>query len=143
MPENFNNLDSREKKNLFDALGAAQSATGNFVNATGDDMTGLLTVPTLVSSGMATLTSANIPTLLSSSATLNALSVRPVANLAGATTSPLNIVASTASQAFISFSGVFISSASYGGVGLPAFIIPVYHESQRLWGYVSAQRAIV
>ena len=72
-----------------------------------------------------------------------ALKVSFAANVAGATVAPLAIVASTASQAFISFSGVFISSASYGGLASTnAFVIPVYHETQRIWGYLGAQKVL-
>ena len=73
-----------------------------------------------------------------------ALRVSFAANVAGATVAPLAIIASTASQAFISFSGVFLSSASYGGLAnTNAFVIPVYHETQRVWGYLGAQKALV
>ena len=73
-----------------------------------------------------------------------ALQVQFSANVAGATVAPLQIIASTASQAFISFSGMFLSSASYGGLASTnAFVIPVYHESQRVFGYIGAQKALV
>ena len=75
----------------------------------------------------------------SSSSTSNpALKATFSANVAGATVAPLNIVASTASQAFISFSGAFISSASYTIAATNAFVIPVYHETQKIWGYIGA-----
>ncbi len=54
-----------------------------------------------------------------------------------ATVAPLNLVASTASQAAFSISGVFISSASFTVTMGSAFVIPVYHETQRVWGYIS------
>ena len=65
------------------------------------------------------------------------------ANVAGATVAPLNITASTASQAVLSISGVFMSTASISVVQTQsAFIIPVYHETQRVWGYLSASKGV-
>lgn len=78
----------------------------------------------------------------SSSTSNPALKVAFNANVAGATVAPLQVVASTASQAFISFSGVFLSSASYTAASTNAFVIPVYHESQRVWGYLGAYKAL-
>jgi len=61
------------------------------------------------------------------------------ANVGGATVAPLQLVASTASQAWISFQGVLISTASINlAANKTAFIIPVYHASQAVWGYVAA-----
>lgn len=61
------------------------------------------------------------------------------ANVAGATVAPLNVTASTASQAVLSISGVFMSTASINVLpAKSAFIIPVYHETQRVWGYLTA-----
>lgn len=65
------------------------------------------------------------------------------APIAGATIPALRVVASTASQAFISFSGVFASTASVNTTGAAAaFVIPVYHESQKVWGYVTASKGV-
>lgn len=61
----------------------------------------------------------------------------------GASIAPLRVVQSAASGAFLSFQGAFISSASYGGTASTnAFVIPVYHETQRVFGYISAQKAL-
>ncbi len=61
------------------------------------------------------------------------------ANVAGASVAPLNVTASTVSQAVLSISGVFISTASINlAANKTAFIIPVYHETQRVFGYVAA-----
>lgn len=59
------------------------------------------------------------------------------------TSGAIAIVASAASQAFFSFSGVFISSASYSPGTTNAFVIPVYHTTQAIWGYIGAQKALV
>ena len=72
-----------------------------------------------------------------------ALQVRFSANVAGATVAPLQVVASTASQAVLAISGVFMSTASISVVqSQSAFIIPVYHETQRVWGYISASKGV-
>lgn len=115
----------------------------NLNAATGADFVGSETTPTLAISNLSTGRALDV--VGNSTSTANpALQVRFNANVAGATVAPLNIVASTASQAFLSFSGVFLSSASYGGTASTnAFVIPVYHESQRVFGYVSAQKALV
>ena len=57
------NLDTREKANLADALGAAQNATATFANTSGDTFTGIVNFTTLTSTGAASLANANIPTL--------------------------------------------------------------------------------
>lgn len=63
---------------------------------------------------------------------------------AGATIAPLRVVASTASQAFLSFSGGLLSSASIATAGsAAAFVIPVYHETNRTWGYITASKGVV
>ena len=63
------------------------------------------------------------------------------ANVAGATVAPLNITASTASQAVLTISGVFVSTASISMLATQsAFYIPVYHETQRVFGYVFASK---
>lgn len=64
-------------------------------------------------------------------------------SLANATIAPLRIVASTASQAFISFSGVFLSTASINvSQSQAAFVIPVYHQSQNIWGFISVSKGV-
>lgn len=63
MPENFNNLDVREKENFMRAIGNAQTAAGDYANTTGDSFTGLVNFTTITSSGNASLSSVNTPTL--------------------------------------------------------------------------------
>lgn len=73
-----------------------------------------------------------------------ALVVTQNALTAGATIAPLQVVASLASQAFISFQGVFISTASISQVGGgSAFVIPVYHASQNIWGFINVSKGVV
>lgn len=65
------------------------------------------------------------------------------ANVAGATVAPLTIVASTASQAVVRIQGVFISTASINVAQTSsAFVIPVYHDTQAVWGYISASKGV-
>ena len=183
----FNNLDTREKANALDAIGRSQSLVADYVNITGDTMTGLLAGTTLAMTGNASLATADIPTITGAAVAGSTLAMTGLATLSsafiptltatspvftstasmatariystiateaaltlnqtligGASIATLNIVASGASQAFISFSGAFLSSASYGGTASTnAFVIPVYHESQRVFGYISAQKALV
>lgn len=62
----------------------------------------------------------------------------------GATIAPLRVAASVASQAVLSVSGVFMSTASVAvTAATSAFIIPVYHESQKVWGYITASKGVV
>ena len=59
----YSNLDSREKANALNALGRAQSLVADYVNITGDTMTGLLAGTTLAMTGNASLATADIPTI--------------------------------------------------------------------------------
>lgn len=62
-------------------------------------------------------------------------------NVSTATVAPLTLVASTASQALINIQGVFISTASISMLAAQsAFYIPVYHQTQAVWGYVFASK---
>ena len=113
----------------------------NLEAASGADIIGDDAQPTLAIKN--TSTGRALDVVGSSSSTANpALQVKFAANVAGATVAPINVVASTASQAFLSFSGVFISSASYTIAATNAFVIPVYHETQRVWGYLGAFKAL-
>jgi len=63
---------------------------------------------------------------------------------AGATIAAFSVTASTASQAVMQVSGVFMSTASINAAGsAAAFIIPVYHESARVWGYLTASKGVI
>lgn len=63
---------------------------------------------------------------------------------AGATIAPVQIAASTASQAVLSISGVFMSTASVAiTAATSAFIIPVYHQTQKVWGYITCSKGVV
>ena len=62
----------------------------------------------------------------------------------GATLAAINVVASVASQAVLSISGVFMSTASVAvTAATTAFIIPVYHETQKVFGYISCSKGVV
>lgn len=62
---------------------------------------------------------------------------------ANATIAPLRIVASTASQAVIAVSGVFISTASINvAASATAFVIPVYHQSQGIYGFINVSKGV-
>lgn len=167
----FDNLDSREKENAYNAIRASQAATGDFVNSSGDTMTGnlaftgtagidasastgTLQTPTgtntlngdVVIAGAKTLSTGTGAHTLNGEVTVTpaagtnaAITAKYSTPVAGATTAPLSIVASTASQAIMSISGVFISTASINlAANKTAFIIPVYHETQRVFGYLAA-----
>ena len=91
MSDSFiNNLDTREKQNLYDALGATQTATSNFVNAAGDDMTGLLNLTTVTASGQASISSANIPTITGAAVSGSTLAMTGVASISSANIPTLN-----------------------------------------------------
>ncbi len=61
----------------------------------------------------------------------------------GATIAPLRVAASVASQAVLSISGVFMSTASINVTAAQAaFIIPVYHETEKVWGYITASKGV-
>ena len=155
----FENLSDREKDNYFQSISAGLTSSGTYADVAGDSFTGLVNLTTLTSSGNASLNSANIPSLQSSAPAFTSLAslagVRAYSTVAtenaviitstilgSATVAPLSIIASTASQAFLQFSGVFISSASYTMASTNACVIPVYHESQRIWGYLGAFKAL-
>lgn len=136
----FNNLSQDAKDAYFAGLNTTRDQAGSYVSDAGDTMTGLLNGVGTVQTSTASLSGANI---FSGIATAEGAIVAKTV-IGGATVAPLRLIASTASAAFISFSGVFLSSASYGGTAnTNAFVIPVYHESQRIWGYISAQKALV
>jgi len=60
-----------------------------------------------------------------------------------ATIAPLRIIASMASQAVFSVGGVFISTASMNlSAGQTAFHIPVYHDSQKIWGFIAVSKGV-
>lgn len=62
---------------------------------------------------------------------------------AGATVAPLRVIASQASQAVMQISGVFMSTASINTTAAQsAFIIPVHHESENVWGYLTASKGV-
>jgi len=47
-------------------------------------------------------------------------------------------------QAVFSISGVFISTASVAiTAATSTFIIPVYHQTQKVWGYITASKGVV
>ena len=109
----------------------------NLDGSSNADIIGNDTNPTL--SVENTSTGIGLRAVGNSSSTANpALQAKFSANVAGATVAPLNLVASTASQAVFSISGVFLSSASFTVTMGSAFVIPVYHESAGVWGYLSA-----
>ncbi len=63
---------------------------------------------------------------------------------AAATVAPITLAASTASQAVIAIQGVFMSTASLAvAADNTAFIIPVYHQSEAVWGYLAASTGLV
>lgn len=62
----------------------------------------------------------------------------------GATIAPLRVAASVASQAYLSFSGGLMSTASVAvTAATSAFVIPVYHETEKAWGYITASKGVV
>lgn len=62
----------------------------------------------------------------------------------GATIAALRVAASVASQAVISISGVFMSTASINlSAAQTAFVIPVYHETQKIVGYINVSKGVV
>lgn len=72
----------------------------------------------------------------------NGLIVGNVAT-SGMTIAPLRVVASVASQAFISFSGAFMSTASINvAASQTAFVIPVYHQTQGVVGYINVSKGV-
>lgn len=73
-----------------------------------------------------------------------AAAVKAVAPISsGATIAPLNVVASVVSQAVMQVSGVFMSTASINTTGAAAaFIMPVYHETAKVWGYLTASKGV-
>lgn len=132
---NINNLSQGEKEALFASSKANQTSSSTYVDVGGDTMTGILTGPGVALTSTASIAGAVV---YSTQAGSSALNLREKA-LSGATISPLNIAASTASQAVLSISGVFMSTASINvAANKTAFIIPVYHETQRVWGYLAA-----
>lgn len=136
---NINNLSQGEREALFASGKANQTSASNYVEIAGDTMTGILTGPGLALTSTASVAQAVVyNTVVGNSA----LTLRENA-LSGATISPLSISASTASQAVLSISGVFMSTASINlAANKTAFIIPVYHETQRIWGYLAASLGV-
>lgn len=112
---------------FFSAAQTAINTQAQYVSDAGDTMTGTLTGVGIVET--------------SPTATTEAAIVSKGA-IGGATVAPVRMIQSTASGAFMSFSGAFLSSASYAIGGRVAFVIPVYHESQRIWGYLGATTAL-
>lgn len=141
MSDNFlANLSQDARDAYFTGLNVTRDTQQAFVSDTGDTMTGVLKVPGIAATSTASLYGTQIYTDIATSEA--AIVSKQV--IGGATVAPMRFVQSTASGAFLSFSGVFISSASYGGLAnTNAFVIPVYHESQRIWGYLGAQKALV
>jgi len=61
----------------------------------------------------------------------------------GVTVAPLRVTASAASQAFISFAGAFISTASINvAASQTAFVIPVYHQTDGKVGYINVSKGV-
>lgn len=62
----------------------------------------------------------------------------------GATVAALRVTASVASQAAIEFQGPLISTASINvAANQSAFVIPVYHQTNKTWGYFVASKGVV
>lgn len=160
---NINNLSQGEREALFASVKANQGSGSNYVEIAGDTMTGTLNVPGFTATSTASLiglvnngihnqvggsvlaSTASIAgaVVYNTQAGVNALAIRETA-LSGATIAPLSIAASTASQAVISVAGVFMSTASINvAANQTAFIIPVYHETQRVWGYIAASVGVI
>lgn len=63
--------------------------------------------------------------------------------LGGASIAPLRIIASAASQAVLAISGPLFSTASINlTAGQTAFVIPVYHETARVFGYINVSKGV-
>lgn len=87
-------------------------------------------------------TGAGIGMQVEAAGTVESLRVTQTA-LGGASIAPLRIVASAASQAVLAISGVFLSTASINvTAGQTAFVIPVYHETARVFGYINVSKGV-
>jgi len=61
----------------------------------------------------------------------------------GATIAPLQVIASTASQAVLAIGGAFFSTASINlAASQTAFVIPVYHSTNQTWGYINVSKGV-
>ena len=128
----FNNLSQSARESLVDALKKQADDTGNFVDISGDTMTGTLEVPTLNVTSGATITNPTMSGVMNSTGTITqsgVMSVNSTATLVtplvvgfntvlgGATIAPLQVISSTASGAFFDFRGAVISTASLNLTG--------------------------
>ncbi len=135
--------------------GNASLNSANIPSITGAAVKG----STLAMTGLASISSAQIPVLTTARGVFTSLAsfaqIRVFSDIAtnpaltvlqsvlgSATCAPLNLVASTSSQAVFSISGVFMSSASYIEAAGSAFVIPIYHESQKVWGYINVLKNV-
>lgn len=160
MGDFFNNLSQGERDAMMNAVrgsfaegspagietlaGLAATSTASIQQAT---ITGTLTESGLLSgqnavfASIASIAEANI---YATNSTDNALTLTSTVLAGGATIAPLKVVASLASQAVLQISGVFISTASINLLASQtAFVIPVYHQSQGIVGYINVSKGVV
>jgi hypothetical protein len=130
--QRFENLSQSARESLVNSLRSQETDPSTYVDVTGDTMIGALAVPTIgvtsnaSVSGSLTVGGAFVGStfsfssnstglgglVLGSNVTLtNALVIKNTV-LGGPTTAPIQLVASTASQAFFDFQGAVISTAS-------------------------------
>lgn len=102
-PLTWNNLDQKEKESWLNQLGQEGGEPAEYLSIAGGTLTG-----TLTTNGLMTGLSGAV---LNGATTANLLTLQHT-NLAGVSYAPVKIVASTASQVFMHFSGAVMSTAS-------------------------------